>query len=73
MTDAKREQAVACGDKSSDGLSSLSQSVQATDRASLEDMELEIKAYTEPLPKNQQVAAHEINGSKLCLNFKAAH
>jgi xeroderma pigmentosum group C-complementing protein len=60
MTDAKQEQAAAaCGDKSSNGLSSFS---QTADRASLEDMELEIKAYTEPLPRNQQVEAHEITG-----------
>lgn len=34
--------------------SSSSQHLQANDRGSLEDMELDIRAYTEPLPKNQQ-------------------
>ena len=58
MTVTKQEKGVVCDDKSFNGLSSSSQTFQANDRASLEDMELDIKEYTEPLPKNQQVGAY---------------
>ena len=58
MIVTKQEKGAICDDKSCNSLSSSSQTFQANDRASLEDMELDIKEYTEPLSKNQQVGAY---------------
>lgn len=40
---------------SSSKVGSLSRKLEVNDRSSLEDMELDIRACTEPLPGNQQV------------------
>ena len=42
-------------DMSVQSLETSGQRVHVTDRGSLEDMELEMRSFTEPLPTNQQV------------------